>query len=114
MGVITDILTGIPLNAVLRERLVDKESYIATLEAENAVLKEKNAVLEMENAELKADLQNIESNKTVHGDICPYCQQPKGKLLNILPDSTFGDLGLNIHYYKCDDCGKEYNKERRR
>ena len=114
MGVITDILTGIPLNAVLRERLVDKESYIATLESENAVLKAENAVLKAENAEFKTKFQKIESNKAIHGDICPYCQQPKGKLLNILPDSTFGALGLNIHYYKCEDCGKEYNKEQRR
>jgi cell division protein FtsB len=74
MGVITDILTGVPLNAVLRERLVDKESYIAALESENAVLKAENTVLKAKNAESEAKLKKIENDKAIHGDICPYCQ----------------------------------------
>ena len=114
MGVITDILTGIPLNAVLRERLVDKESYIAALETENVALKAKIAVLEAENADFRAKFQKIEGNKTAHGDICPYCQQPKGKLLDIRPDEHFGIMGVKIQYYKCENCGKEYDKEQSR
>ena len=112
MGVITDILTGVPLNAVLRERLVDKEAYIAKLESENAVLKAENTVLKVKNAEFEAKLKKIENNKTVYGDVCPYCQQPKGKLLDIRPaDGAFGNIGLKIRYYKCEECGKEYDKE---
>ena len=111
MGIITDILVGIPLNAVLRERLVDKESYIAALESENAVLKAENTALKAKNPEFKAKFQKIESDKTVHKDICPYCRQPKGKLLDIRPDKQFGVLGLKIQYYKCENCGKEYDKE---
>jgi len=111
MGEILDILSGIPINAVLRERLVDKETEISVLKEENAVLKAKMAVLEAENAKLKTKLQQIESDKTIHGDICPYCQQPKGKLLDIRPHSVFGIVGLKIQYYKCDECGKKYDKE---
>ncbi len=113
MGVITDILTGVPLNAVLRERLVDKESYIAALETENAALKAKIAVLEAENADFRAKFQKIESNKAVHGDICPYCQQPKGKLFDIRPDEHFGVFGDKVRYYKCENCGKEYDERQR-
>jgi hypothetical protein len=104
MGVITDILKGIPLNSVLREQL-------SVLEKKITMLENKVAVLEPENAELKAKLQKIESAKAVHGDICPYCQQPKGKLLDIQPHHTFGDLGVKVHYYQCEDCGKKYDRE---
>ena len=114
MGVITDILTGVPLNAVLRERLVDKEAYIATLEAENMAFKAKIAVLEAENADFKTKFQKIESDKAVHGDICPYCQQPNGKLLDIKPDAVWGDMGVKIFYYQCENCGKKYDKEQSR
>jgi DNA-directed RNA polymerase subunit RPC12/RpoP len=111
MGIITDILKDIPLTAILRERLADKEAEMTTLKSENTILKSENAILKAENADLKAKLQKIESDKTVHGDSCPYCQQPKGKLLDIRPAKVLGDLGLKIRYYKCENCDREYDKE---
>ncbi len=41
---------------------------------------------------------------------CPYCQQPTGKLLEIKPDKTFGNMGLKIKHYKCtnEGCGRDY------
>jgi hypothetical protein len=106
VGIILDTLKGIPLNAVLREQL-------SILEKEMAILKTKVATLEPENVDLKAKLHKIESDKTVHGDSCPYCQQPKGKLLDIRPDKTFGVVGVKIRYYKCEGCGKEYDKQQK-
>jgi DNA-directed RNA polymerase subunit M/transcription elongation factor TFIIS len=105
MGVITDILKEIPLSAILKERLAEKELEMATVKSDNAALKS-------ENATLRDKLQKIERDKAVQGDTCPYCKQPKGKLLRILPDKTFGDLGMKVEYYKCEDCGKEYDKQR--
>ena len=104
MGVIIDILKGIPLSAVLKERLTQ-------LETDMAVLKSENAVLKTENANLKAKLQKIESDKAIHGDICPYCQQPKGKLLDIKLDGAFGCLGVKRHYYQCESCSEKYDKK---
>jgi uncharacterized protein with PIN domain len=106
MGVITDILKEIPLSAVLKERLIEQE-------AKMAALKEENAVLKAENVELRAKLQNIEQNKTFQGDSCPYCQQPKGKLLDIKPHDTLGVLGVKVLYYQCENCSKKYDKEQK-
>jgi uncharacterized protein with PIN domain len=105
MGVITDILKGIPLNAVLREQL-------SALEKEMATLKAKVAILELENADLKAKLQKINSNKTIQRDICPYCKQPSGDVVDIKPHPTFPEVGMKIYYYQCRNCGKKYDRER--
>jgi hypothetical protein len=111
MGVILDILAGIPLNAVYRERIADFERKMTTLETENRELKAKIIVLEAENAELKTKLQKINDSKTFHKDICPFCQQPNGQLKDIRPHKIFGDHGVKVFYYKCDGCGREYDKE---
>ena len=104
MGTIIELLKEIPLSAVLRERLADKD-------AEIAICKAKVASLEAENAALKAHLQKIENGKTIHKDICPFCQQPNGQLKDIRPHKIFGDHGVKVFYYKCDGCGREYDKE---
>jgi uncharacterized protein with PIN domain len=113
MGVILDFLTGLPLNAVYRERITDFERKMTTLETENRELKAKIIVLEAENTKLKAKLQKIEESKTIQGDVCPYCQQPQGKLLDIRPDKFLGMVGVKIQYYECQGCGKKYDKEQR-
>ncbi|MGA2323349.1 MAG: hypothetical protein ABSG22_05830 [Sedimentisphaerales bacterium] len=113
MSVITDILKEIPLSAVLKERLTQLETEMAVLKSENEVLKSKNKVLEAENIELKTKLQKIEGDKAIHGYNCPYCQQPKGKLLDIRPDGHFGRLGVKRHYYQCENCGKKYDEQKR-
>ena len=111
MGIITDILKDIPLSAVLRERLVDQEKKMSVLETENAILKAENAILKAENKDLKARLQKIQADQAIQGDSCPYCRQPKGQLLRLIPHGTFGDMGLKIGYYKCEHCDKEYDRE---
>jgi uncharacterized protein with PIN domain len=119
MGTITDILKEIPLSAILRERLAEKEAEMAALKSENTELKAENTglkskivILKAQNADLKAKLQKIESNKTIHGDICPYCQQPNGKLLDIKPHKHFGAVGVKVYNYQCENCGKKYEKEK--
>jgi hypothetical protein len=89
MGIIADMLKDIPLTAVLRERLLEQESKMTVLEAENMKLKS-------ENANLKSKLQEIDANKTVAGDPCPYCQKPMGKVISIKPQADFADMGLKI------------------
>jgi predicted RNase H-like nuclease (RuvC/YqgF family) len=57
MGIITDILKDIPLSAVLRERLSDQETKMATLEAENATLKKENSDLKYLVKDLRQEIQ---------------------------------------------------------
>jgi hypothetical protein len=111
MGIIMDILKDIPLSAVLRERLADQEAKMAVLETENAALKAKVAILEAENVHLRAKLEKMQADQAVHGDVCPYCRQPEGKLLDLVPDAILGDLGLKIGYYQCAHCGKKYDRQ---
>jgi regulator of replication initiation timing len=59
MGIITDILKEIPLSAVLRERLVDKETKMAALDKENVTLKAKDTILQTENATFKTENANL-------------------------------------------------------
>jgi regulator of replication initiation timing len=127
MGVILDMLVGIPLNAVYRERVVDFERKMASLETENKELKKENtvlkakiAILEEENQSLKTEniaLKNeqaAQKNKALKGDVCPYCQEPKGKLLDIKPHKTLGLIGIKVRYYECQNCLKKYDKEQKR
>lgn len=53
MGIITDILKELPLNAVLRDKLQELERKYDTLEIENNRLKEENRKLKNELKELK-------------------------------------------------------------
>jgi len=55
MGLITDILKGMPVNAVLQEKIQGLEKKYEELEAENARLKD-------ENRELKSKLEGLTSS----------------------------------------------------
>ena len=104
MGIIMDILKEVPLSAILRERLSEQETKMAILESENKVLKS-------ENANLRTQIQQMQKDQAIQGDTCPYCRHPKGKLLKLVPHEIFGEVGIKVGFYKCANCGKEYDKE---
>lgn len=120
MGVILDLLTGIPLNAVYRERIIDFERKMAALELENKELKTKITileaeitVLETENGNFKSQINQIKSSQKVLYDICPYCQRPEGKVVDIKPHPFLGEAGgIKIFYYECNNCHKKYDREK--
>ncbi|MDP1652384.1 MAG: hypothetical protein Q8L56_06650 [Rhodocyclaceae bacterium] len=59
MGWIDEMLVGVPVNAVLRERLtLEAEKRSATID-ENAALKSENAALHSENEVLKSQVVNL-------------------------------------------------------
>jgi predicted nuclease with TOPRIM domain len=69
MGLFTDILKGLPENAVLRDKVTDAEKRYAALETENAILKDdlrdakaeiKELKNQIEKLTHKVDLDNIE------------------------------------------------------
>ena len=62
MGIIANFLKGIPLSAVLRERVKLSKQKYELLEGENSVLKDRVAKLEQENVELRAQIPAIPSD----------------------------------------------------
>jgi hypothetical protein len=112
MGAITDILKDIPLSAVLRERLVDKEVAITKLETENKELKAEVAALNMKVTILESQLAAAQPKVAIprtQRDICPYCHQPKGRQGMIRPNRPprFG----HTETYDCAGCGESYEKQ---
>lgn len=64
MGLFTDILAGLPENAVLRTKISDAESRYAALETENAILKD-----DLRDAKAKIDQLEKQIEKLTHRDL---------------------------------------------
>lgn len=56
MGIVDDLLKGLPVNPVLRERIEEMHSTINSLTKENAALKKENTDLIAKNTELMQQL----------------------------------------------------------
>ena len=67
MGIIADLLKGIPPNAVLRERVELIKQKHELPEDENSVLKDRVAKLEQENTELRARIPANPSGQEASG-----------------------------------------------
>ena len=61
--------------------------------------------------ELEKRIKSVEDKIKGSGELCPFCKQPTLELLEIIPDKMFGDLGVNVHKFKCSSCNKEYEKK---
>src|SRR5687767_12006838 len=94
MGWFNDLLQGIPLNAVLKERVALAEQKFKDMEQEKKRLEEKVAARESENADLKQRLSASAAHSAAEkpkvkwgcyvfeGDTnlyCPACYDTKGK-----------------------------------
>lgn len=80
MGIITDIIKGLPLTAIQAEKIVNLEARIKQIEAENEQLRGK-----------------------VTG--CPRCRSLNWAVSSCEPDRLFGSLGGNSITWRCPDCG---------
>jgi len=56
-------------------------------------------------------LKSIEDKMSGSGELCPYCKQPTLQLLEIKPHKLFGEAGLKVGSYKCNNCKKDFKKE---
>jgi len=90
MGILTDIVKGIPINVIQQQKLADQEKRLAQLEAENEELKER--LLRYEAA---------------GGEKCPQCRKATVSLKSSKPNRIFGDTGLGDYVFACSDCGFE-------
>ena len=43
-------------------------------------------------------------------DRCPFCRRLTGELTDLKPHRYLKEAGVKIGYYKCSNCGKEYDK----
>ena len=90
MGILTDILKGLPENSVLRSDLIKAQK--------------ENEALETENRELKARLTKYEEEP---GEKCPKCRKPSFALKSCKPNADMGDVGISDYVFSCDACNFE-------
>src|ERR1017187_10371729 len=89
--------------------LMDKK--LSLLTSENAELKKKVSAFEIEVRQLRRQLEDFQP-VAKPADICPYCRRATGQLIEIKPSENphWGALGFKAAYYKCDSCGKSYDR----
>jgi hypothetical protein len=115
MGWLTDLVQGVPVNAVLRERLALAEQRFKDLESENAKLKGQLAALTAEHEVLKKKVEHVPvavvppaETPDVHGGLyyfdgnrndayCPRCYEREAKKHHM---AAAGSIG-----FVCTVCG---------
>lgn len=117
MSWLSDLLQGIPLNSVLRERVALAEQKFKDIETENKTLRERVVALTAENESLKSRLELAEYQAKpptespkfqwgcykFEGDerlYCPACYDARGK--------KHIATRLNIHRRRCSVCQTEF------
>ena len=110
------ILSGGANLSAIKPHLIDLRDHAEAAERKIAELQKRYDefvdVHEKEVAQLKQQLPQPKTEQpSVDLDVCPYCRLPKGQLVEIKADKTFGNLGLRVAFYKCTNCGKKYDRE---
>jgi uncharacterized protein with PIN domain len=94
---------------LMEKKLMLLEGELEATTRKNTLLEQRISELETSNRQLQEKVQPVDDPSAT--DLCPYCKRRKGKLVEIRPDKTFGELGVKVEYYKCTNCGKEYDRE---
>jgi hypothetical protein len=117
MGWISDLLQGIPVNAVLKERVALAEQKFKDLEAQNKALSDKVASLLVENDALKAQVNSYSAKEKASADkptmewgcykfegepglFCPRCYETQGK--------KHQTTRMNPHRRRCVVCQTDF------
>jgi len=89
MGILTDIMKGMPLNIIQEQKLKEQEKHLIELEEENNALRERLARYEAK-----------------PGERCPMCQKPSFSLKSKRPHAMLPEgSGLDDYLFSCSDCG---------
>lgn len=124
----------------LEQKVGQYESEVVALRQQNAALKAENAVLKGKDPVIQSHPRDphppekenqpgamLNAKDPVHQahpkdphlpkkenqpgmDHCPFCKIQQGKLLKLKPHEVFGDIGIKIAYYRCEACGREYDR----
>jgi chromosome segregation ATPase len=106
------IATIKPKLATLKEHTQALDNEVSVVKIANEKLQTKIVGLETENTDLKAEVAKLQAvDDPAATDMCKYCKRRKGKVINIKKHPVFGNMGLEIHYYRCTACGQEYERE---
>jgi hypothetical protein len=116
MGILYDVLKGLPLNAVLREKINEIEAKYAALETENAILKDDMRKLREErvsNDRLRWDAPYywlVNDDGTEDGPFCQACYDKGAALIRLQGNTPAYRRG----YWRCAVCktnftDKNYN-----
>jgi len=89
MGIITDILKGLPISALLRDRLQELERKYDALEVENSKLKQ-------ENQDLKNKLKELTSTSKLSESEVKILLLLSSSNRGLEPEVIASRLGLNI------------------
>lgn len=92
------------------EKLHYKEMSDLRAHYENTI-NELNGQIRQLRSDLAGQKRRPVAGPSVPADRCPYCRFEAGELLDMKPHRIFGEAGINIGSYKCENCGKEYEKE---
>ena len=66
---------------------------------------------EIEALRRRVELLEQSANRVPRGDECPKCHGLSYRLDRSERDPTFGALGVQRHFYRCDSCGYEAHKQ---
>ena len=97
MGWITDILKDLPLNAVLREKVLEADRQIENLQSENKRLIAENTVLKQKLARPK--------------EPCPKGGAQEFNMTASRKHPIFGDAGVVERTHTCEQCGFTETRE---
>ena len=110
MGLLDDILKGLPLNALLREKINDVEIKYAAIETENAILKDDNNKLKRQLAvpgKLRWEPPYywlVNDDATKDGPFCPHCYDKHKELIHLHGHGS----GYRRGYWLCTACKNDF------
>ena len=110
MGLFDDILKGLPVNAVLREKINDVEAKYSAIETENAILKDDNRKL-IQQLAVQGRLQwespyywRIKDDSTKDGPFCQHCYDKDKELIRLQGNGSAYRRG----YWICTVCKNDF------
>jgi len=107
VGLIDDILKGLPANPVLREKITQLEAEKAATDQENAFIKDDNRALQKENTALKAENAKLKQKieELTHPD---DLNEIELKLLQCIAALEYDHNVLSIiHHQSCPELSAE-------
>lgn len=104
-----------PVTAKLRNKLAliieQAEAYQASSDKQDETLAAQAQTIERlitENQKLVA-----EQPKKAGGKNCPFCGHA-ASLVDMRPHPIMGEMGIKVHFFRCDSCGKEFDEVEKR
>lgn len=97
--------------AALERQVADLLTKVQTLETKIVKLESEKKSLELDNVKLQEQLKEVEKRMShvsnPKGYACDHCGSQNLKRTGNVPDPTFGDLGVKMAVFTCNDCNQQ-------